>query len=366
MASISTAQHVILAFGISQHIRPTAQFSAHITAMVVLSQQVDILDNFSQVKKSYESTFTGIPVVDLSDPDAKTLIVKASKEIGFFKVVNHGVSMELISKLEDEAVRFFGLPLEEKQKSAGTANPFGYGNKRIGCHGDVGWVEYLLFCTNHELILQDAGAALPAISESLRCLVMEYVSSVRNLGCEVLQMMADGLQIKPRNIMSKLIKDERSDSCFRVNHYPPSPELEAFGGGRNLIGFGEHTDPQIISIARSNHIEGLQICLQDTITWVSVPPDPSAVFIDVGDSLQVMTNGRFRSVKHRVLAGGLGSRVSMIFFGGPPLSQIITPLASLMQEDEESSYKEFTWCEYKTSAYNTRLADNRLSHFQKS
>ncbi|XP_073150132.1 gibberellin 2-beta-dioxygenase-like [Henckelia pumila] len=337
--------------------------------MVVLSQQMDILDNFSQVKKSCESTngaFAGIPVVDLTDPDAKNMIVEACKEIGFFKVINHGVSMELISKLEDETLGFFELPFEEKQKYAAEAKPFGYGNKRIGCQGDVGWVEYLLLCTNQELVSQDSGASLiPAISESLRWLVMEYISSVRNLGCEVLEMMADGLQIKPRNILSKLIKGKRSDSCFRVNHYPQFPDPEALGGGNNLMGFGEHTDPQIISVARSNHIEGLQICLHDE-TWVSVPPDPSALFINVGDSLQVMTNGRFRSVKHRVLADGLGSRVSMIFFGGPPLSQTITPLASLMQEGEESSYKEFTWSEYKTSAYNTRLADNRLAPFQKS
>lgn len=82
--------------------------------------------------------------------------------------------------------------------------------------------------------------------------------------------------------------------------------------------------------------------------------------------VQVMTNGRFRSVKHRVLAHSLKSRVSMIYFGGPPLSEKITPLSSLMEEGEESLYREFTWSEYKKSAYKTRLADNRLGHFEKS
>lgn len=78
-----------------------------------------------------------------------------------------------------------------------------------------------------------------------------------------------------------------------------------------------------------------------------------------------MTNGRFQSVKHRVLTNSSKSRVSMIYFGGPPLSEKIAPLPSLMEGEEKSLYKEFTWFEYKRSAYNSRLADNRLVFFQK-
>lgn len=79
-----------------------------------------------------------------------------------------------------------------------------------------------------------------------------------------------------------------------------------------------------------------------------------------------MTNGRFKSIKHRVFADPMKSRLSMIFFGGPPLCEKIAPLPCLVGEGEESLYKEFTWCEYKNSAYKTRLADNRLGLFQKS
>lgn len=78
-----------------------------------------------------------------------------------------------------------------------------------------------------------------------------------------------------------------------------------------------------------------------------------------------MTNGRFWSVRHRVLANSLKSRLSMIYFGGPPLSAKIAPLSSLMEAGEESLYEEFTWGEYKKSAYLTRLGDNRLGLFEK-
>ena len=83
-------------------------------------------------------------------------------------------------------------------------------------------------------------------------------------------------------------------------------------------------------------------------------------------TVQVMTNGRFKSVRHRVLANSHKSRVSMIYFGGPPLSEKIAPLPSLLKQGNSNSlYKEFTWFEYKKSAYKSKLADNRLCLFEK-
>ena len=113
----------------------------------------------------------------------------------------------------------------------------------------------------------------------------DYILAVKRMAFEVLELMADGLKIEPRNVLSRLLRDEKNDSCFRLNHYPSCPELQALSG-RNLIGFGEHTDPQIISVLKSNNTSGLQICLRDG-TWVSVPPDQTSFFIIVGDALQV-------------------------------------------------------------------------------
>ncbi|KAM7524993.1 hypothetical protein LguiA_014895 [Lonicera macranthoides] len=332
--------------------------------MVVISQPS--LNNFSFINTT-DTLFSEIPIIALSDPNAKTLIVKACEEFGFFKLVNYGVSMDLMARLEAEALEFFNLPQHEKDQTA-PPYPFGYGNKRIGHKGDIGWVEYLLFNINPQLDSNKSLSVFPRKQQALWCLINEYISAVRNMACEVLELIADGLEIRPRNMLSKLLRDENSDSIFRLNHYAPwavDHQLLQEMNGRDLVGFGEHTDPQIISVIKSNNTSGLQICLRDG-RWVSVPPDPYSFFISVDDSLQVMTNGRFKSVKHRVLTDCLKSRVSMIYFGGPPLNEKIAPLSSLMERTgEESLYKEFTWSEFMNSNYETRLGDDRLKPFEK-
>lgn len=234
----------------------------------------------------------------------------------------------------------------------------------------------------------------------------EYTSAVRSLACQILELIAEGLKIQPRNSLSQYLLDKQSDSVFRLNHYPPCPELDA--PQHNLIGFGEHTDPQILTVLRSNNTAGLEICMKDG-TWLSVSPDQSSFFINVGDAmqvrkiyslsllqgcaeasfheflfpllfqlflcfwylifppswmyaLQVLTNGKFRSVRHRVLANGKKSRLSMIYFGAPSLTAKVAPIPLFLRE-EKSRYKEFTWYEYKKAAYSSRLADNRLDIF---
>jgi len=81
--------------------------------------------------------------------------------------------------------------------------------------------------------------------------------------------------------------------------------------------------------------------------------------------MQVMTNGRFKSVKHRVVTNTKRSRISMIYFAGPPLSEKIAPLSCLVPKQDDCLYNEFTWSQYKLSAYKTKLGDYRLGLFEK-
>lgn len=123
-----------------------------------------------------------------------------------------------------------------------------------------------------------------------------YVEAVRGLACEILELIAEGLWVPDTSVFSRLIRDVESDSLIRLNHYPPimdgdtSPSPSSFPPHhqqqQKRIGFGEHSDPQILTILRSNGVGGLQISLEDGV-WVPISPDPTAFCINVGDVLQV-------------------------------------------------------------------------------
>lgn len=120
-------------------------------------------------------------------------------------------------------------------------------------------------------------------------MVNDYIEAVKGLACEILELLAEGLMIQDKRILSRLIKDSDSDSLLRLNHYPcSSRDLDKERDMMNQcrIGFGEHSDPQILTVMRSNNVEGLQISVADGV-WVPIPPDPNAFFINVGDILQV-------------------------------------------------------------------------------
>lgn len=123
------------------------------------------------------------------------------------------------------------------------------------------------------------------------CAVNDYIEAVKGLACEVLDLVGEGLWVSDKSVFSGFIRDVQSDSILRLNHYPPlvdkDPSSPKVAHPCNKIGFGEHSDPQILTIFRSNDVGGLQISLHDGL-WVPVPPDSNEFYVMVGDALQVI------------------------------------------------------------------------------
>lgn len=157
--------------------------------------------------------------------------------------------------------------------------------KRIGPNRDVGWVEYLLFENNSNpfLVSNLLGCLHEPSSTLFREALNEYISAVKSVLGNVLELMAEGLEIKPSNTFSKLVMSNSSDLMFTLNHYPKCSQWIKEHKNRCLTGFGEHTDPQIISILRSNSLNGYQIALKNGC-WVSIPSDEGALFVNCGDT----------------------------------------------------------------------------------
>ncbi|KAK3443944.1 gibberellin 2-beta-dioxygenase 2 [Eucalyptus grandis] len=299
-----------------------------------------------------------LPAIDLSPSGrsaAPRLIVEACERYGFFKAVNHGVPAEIVSRMDEASAGFFARPASEK-RLAGPADPFGYGSKSIGFNGDVGEVEYLLLESDPAFVSRRS-ASISDDPTRFSAAVNVYIEAVKDLACDILDLMAEGLGVRDTSVFSRLIRAVDGDSVFRINHYPQCVVLHG------EVGFGEHSDPQILTVLRSNNVGGLQISLEDGV-WTPVPPDPAAFWINVGDLLQAMTNGRFSSVRHRAVTNPFRSRTSIAFFGAPPLDARIAPQRELVTPRRPRLYNPFTWAEYKKAAYSLRLGDKRLDLFK--
>ncbi|RZB64507.1 Gibberellin 2-beta-dioxygenase 2 [Glycine soja] len=224
-----------------------------------------------------------LPMVDLTGERSmvKKLIVKACEEYGFFNVINHGVPRDTIAKMEEAAFDFFAKPMAQKKQVAL------YGCKNIGFNGDMGEVEYLLLSATPPSVAHLKN--ISNVPSNFSSSVSAYTEGVRELACEILELMAEGLGVPDTWFFSRLIREVDSDSVLRFNHYPPIIlNKDCFKDNHNhtkVIGFGEHSDPQILTILRSNDVPGLQISLQDGV-WNPVAPDPSAFCVNVGDLLQ--------------------------------------------------------------------------------
>uniref|UniRef100_A0A804PYN0 Fe2OG dioxygenase domain-containing protein n=1 Tax=Zea mays TaxID=4577 RepID=A0A804PYN0_MAIZE len=255
----------------------------------------------------------GIPTVDLSAPGGRGAlsrqVARACAQHGFFRAVNHGVAPGPAARLDAAARTFFALAPHNKQR-AGPPSPLGYGCRSIGFNGDAGELEYLLLHANPAAVAHRARSIDTDDPSRFSNVVNEYVGAMRQLACEILDLLGEGLGLKDPRSFSRLIADTDSDSLLRINHYPPPCAIHKLdhdsqcrmknsfrivaGNGANQsagarIGFGEHSDPQILSLLRSNDVDGLQVLLNSDgrEVWVQVPADPSAFFVNVGDLLQV-------------------------------------------------------------------------------
>ena len=101
-------------------------------------------------------------------------------------------------------------------------------------------------------------------------------------------------------------------TLFRIFHYPSSDKKP---DDANLWGVGEHTDYGVLTILKQDSVGGLQI--KSKGNWLEAPYIPNTFVCNIGDMLERMTGGYYRSTPHRVKNRTTKSRLSFPFFFDP-------------------------------------------------
>jgi isopenicillin N synthase-like dioxygenase len=255
-------------------------------------------------------------------------IQAACRDRGFFYVTGHGVPAELLDELAAASAEFFALPEADKMEIAmargGRAwrGYFPVGGELTSGQPDL--KEGLYFGV--ELPADDprvlAGLPLhgrnlfPRQVPRLRELVLSYLDALTSLGQSVLAGVALSLGLDAGYFTDGYTADPTI--LFRIFSYPPAPP-EAAGWG-----VGEHTDYGLLTLLAQDDSGGLQVAAPEG--WIEAPPVPGTFVCNIGDMLDRLTGGWYRSTPHRVRNLSGRPRLSFPFFLDPGFAAEVPPL----------------------------------------
>uniref|UniRef100_A0A0D6QR83 Fe2OG dioxygenase domain-containing protein n=1 Tax=Araucaria cunninghamii TaxID=56994 RepID=A0A0D6QR83_ARACU len=152
----------------------------------------------------------------------------------------------------------------------------------------------------------------------------------------------------------EMMKGEESFGVVQMNHYPVCWQPH------RTMGMAPHTDSSLLTLLYQGGVEGLQFQLhrQRHEEWIVAPALPNGLVVILGDLIQVLSNGRYKSAVHRAVPNSRRSRISLAYIWGPSLNAVIKPSPDLVDSHHPLSYKAFTWSEYlraKAVHFNTTL-----------
>lgn len=254
----------------------------------------------------------------------------ACRDVGFFCVTGHGVDPALLPRLDDLARRFFARPDEAKAAVAMARGGlawrgwFPVGGELTSGRPDRKEGLYLgrELPADHPHVR--AGRPMhgpnlwPAEPAGLRAATHAWMDAMESLGQALLRGLALGLGLDEGWFARELTAEPTV--LFRVFHYPPGDDAD--------WGVGEHTDYGLLTVLAQDDCGGLQVKGRDD-RWIEVPADPGVLVVNIGDMLDRMTGGRYRSNPHRVRNVSGRSRLSFPFFLDPSWDAVVRPIEGL-------------------------------------
>jgi len=289
-----------------------------------------------------------LPVIDMSPllrgtPQASARVAReiddACRDSGFFYVTGHGVDPQILSRLEAASWRFFSLPenvkLEIAMEKGGRAwrGFFPVGGELTSGKPDLKEGVYFgsELAPDHPRVR--AGVPLhgqnlfPDQVPELRAAVLDYLAALTRTAHALMEGIALALGLERRYFADHYTADPTI--LFRIFHYPAPPP------GDDSWGVGEHTDYGLLTLLAQDDVGGLQV--KTTRGWIDAPPLDNGFVCNIGDMLDRLTGGVYRSTPHRVRNAGGKGRLSFPFFFDPDFDAEIVPLPHAMPHDRDDS-----------------------------
>ncbi|GAV64793.1 LOW QUALITY PROTEIN: 2OG-FeII_Oxy domain-containing protein/DIOX_N domain-containing protein, partial [Cephalotus follicularis] len=276
--------------------------------------------------------------LDLSVPRSKAVdqISRASRELGFFQIVNHGIPLGVLERTIGSIKAFHEQPTEIKARfyrREGLASGVSF-----ICNFDLFQSKAASWRDTLQVRLGPTLADLEEIPEICRNEVVEWDSRIKPLGDLLMGLLCEGLGLNTGRLKDMTCLEGR----LMVGHYYPycpQPDL--------TIGATCHTDPGVFTILLQDHIGGLQVKYGEE--WVDVKPVPGAIVINIADVLQIMSNDEYKSVEHRVLANpSQEPRISIVVFLTQQRGKRYGPLPELTSPEKPAIYRQFPYTDYMT------------------
>lgn len=311
--------------------------SRSVQELVINGEQLP--ENYIYPDGDYEVIDDSLPTVDIPVIDL-SLLSSSSEELnklrsalsswGCFQAINHGMTSSFLDKVRQLTKQFFALPIKEKQKYARPVDAMeGYGNDMVLSEKQtLDWTDrlYLTVCPEDRRKLE----FWPRDPKTFREILHEYTMNSNHIAELLLKAMAMSLNIEENCFLDQC--GEQALMYARFNFYPPCPRP------KNVLGLKPHADGSSITILlQDKEVEGLQVLKDDH--WFRVPILPHALLINIGDQVEMMSNGIFHSPVHRVVTNSERERISMAMFCIPEPQREIGPADGLISEIRPRLYK---------------------------